>query len=343
MMPNNAPIITPNPVHGKPFSRTSESSAYQLQVPIFSEIANEHGRVEAGYILKLIDVAGCIPAKRHLGPEFDPVTASLDRMDFYAPVNPWEICLLDAKMTRVWKTSMETRVVVTAWDFRTSEIRLIATAYMVTVGVKNQGTEKISVDEMPLLQAITPEDKMLQHSADVRKQYRAFESTRTRFIGLAEEEDAPAITEAIMTFKEGNGLAKLVFGGVILSQIYNTARQAAITHVGDNHVVCARQDRMDFLQPAHIGETLRAKAQITKTWNASMEVQVECEAISLEGETRVVATTYFVFVRLNAETGTPTTVKPWEPKTPRQIEREKMAIARRRLREDEAAHFSMSL
>ena len=146
-----------------------------------------------------------------------------------------------------------------------------------------------------------------------------------------------------MTFKEGNGLARLVFGGVILSQIYTTALQAAIAHVGDNHVVCARQDRMDFLEPTHIGETLRAKAQITKTWHSSMEVQVECEAISQTGEIRVVATTYFVFVRLDATTGEPTTVTPWLPKTPRQTEREKMAIARRRLREDEAAHFSMSL
>jgi acyl-CoA hydrolase len=74
-----------------------------------------------------------------------------------------------------------------------------------------------------------------------------------------------------------------------------------------------------------------------------MEVQVECEAISQTGEIRVVATTYFVFVRLDATTGEPTTVTPWLPKTPRQTEREKMAIARRRLREDEAAHFSMSL
>ena len=175
------------------------------------------------------------------------------------------------------------------------------------------------------------------------KPYRSFELTRTRFIALVEEEDAPAMTEALMTFKEGNGLAKLVFGGVILSQIYTTALKAAITHVGDNHVVCARQDRMDFLQPAHIGETLRVKAQITKTWQSSMEVQVECEALSPDGGVRVVATTYFVFVRLDAMTGQPTPVTPWCAQTPRQLEREKMAIARRRLREDEAAHFSMSL
>jgi acyl-CoA hydrolase len=343
-MPNNTPpIITPNPIEGKPFFRTSEFSAYQLKVPIFSENANEHGRVEAGYILKLIDVAGCIPAKRHLGPTLDPVTASLDRMDFYASVQPWDICVLDAKMTRVWKTSMETRVVVTAWDFRTSEIRLIATAYMVTVGVKNRGNSKISANEMPLLPTITPEDKLLQHSADVRKQYRTFELARTRFIALVDEEDEPTITEALMTFREGNGLGELVFGGVILSHIYNTALKAATKQVGNNHVVCARQDRMDFLQPAHIGETLRVKAQMTKTWHSSMEIQVECEAVSLNGESRMVATTYFVFVRLDADTAKPIPVQPWVAKTPRQQEREQMAIARRRLREDEAAHFGNSL
>jgi acyl-CoA hydrolase len=339
----NSPVITPLPVEGQPFSKTADSSAFQLQVPISSETANEHGRVDAGYILKLIDVAGCIPAKRHLGPLLDPVTASLDRMDFYAPVHPWEICSLDAKMTRVWKTSMETRVVVTAWNFRTSQTRLIATAYMVTVAVKNHGGEKVGANAIPLLQAITPEDKMLQHSADVRKQYRAFESSRTRFIPLVDDEDMPAMTQASMTFKEGNGLGEMVFGGVILSQIYESARQAAITHVGDNHVVCARQDRMDFIQPAHIGEILQAKAVVTKTWQSSMEVQVECHSITPTGQVRMVATTYFVFVRLDSQTGSPTTVQPWIPKTPRQQEREQMAIARRRLREDEAAHFGNSL
>ena len=113
--------------------KSADESAYRLQVPMYNNLVGAYQRVDAGEILKLVDIAGCIPVKRHLGADLDPVTASIDRLDFISPVYPWEILSLDARMTRVWKTSMESRVVVTAWNFRTDETRLVAKAYVVAV------------------------------------------------------------------------------------------------------------------------------------------------------------------------------------------------------------------
>lgn len=336
-------------------AKTANDSCYTLRVPVYSSMTNDKGRIKPGVVLKLIDVAGCVPAKRHLGPSLDPVTASIDRMDFFSPVNPWEILILDSRMTRVWNTSMETRVVVTAWCFRTGVSRAIANAYMVTVAVKDNASAKALPHEIPALQPITPEDRLLMRSADVRKEYRQFERSRTRFIPIVDEEDAPVVAHQRMTPQDSNGLASNIFGGVILSQMYQTAQVCMEQFMGSEAFVCVRQERMDFLDPTRIGDLLETKAVISRTWKTSVEVQVECYAYpETVNEAQVseyrrgpqqprrVATTFFVFVGISDQCQ-PEAVPTWTPVSPRQQERARTADTRRRLREDEADFFSNSL
>lgn len=328
--------------------KTAEETGYTLRVPVYSSMTDERGRIKPEVVLKLIDVAGCVPVKRHLGPNLDPVTASIDRMDFWAPVYPWEILILDSRLTRVWSTSMESRVVVTAWSFRTGETRAIASAYMVTVAMQNHASIKALPEQIAPLKAITPEDKLLRHCSDVRKEYRAFERQRASYLPLVEGEDDFACLETPMTACDSNGLGENVFGGVILSQMYQAAHLAVAQHLQANQqepslCVCVRQDRMDFLQPALIGETLRSRAILTKTFASSLEVQVECDAIAPQtGEARRVATTYFVFVYLD-EGAKPQPVPAWQPQSPIQQERAKTAQVRRRLREEEDTRFGNSV
>jgi acyl-CoA hydrolase len=325
-------------------AKTADDTRYTLRVPIYSSMTDDQGRILPGVLLKLIDVAGCVPAKRHLGKVLDPMTASIDRMDFYAPIYPWEIVILNSRLTRVWRTSIESRVVVTAWSFRSDEMRSIATAYMVTVAVKDQGRAKALPEEIAPLKPIAPEDRLLMRSADLRKEYRSFERSRTPFVPLVPEEDHPVILEAVMTPRDSNGLEQNIFGGVILSQMHQAAQALMGQFVPDHGCVCVRQDRMDFVSPAHIGDTLRSKAAITQVFHTSIEVQVECEAQapgSADGP-RLVATTYFMFVRVD-EAGQPVPAPRWLIGTPRQEERAQGAAARRRLRADEASIFGESL
>jgi acyl-CoA hydrolase len=318
-----------------PLQKTADESAFRLQVPLFNSMVGVKGSVAIAEILKLIDIAGCIPVKRHLGADLDPVTASIDRLDFIAPVYPWEILSLDARITRVWKTSMESRVVVTAWNFRTDETRLVANAYVVAVATSEQGKGKADTSKIPHLLAITPEDKMLQRSADLRKDYRQQEMAQTAWRAI-EGAEAGAIGQFVMTPLDGNGLEQNVFGGVVLAHMFNTARKAATRHVGHGEIRGVRQDRMDFKAPTHIDDILRPKAIVTKTWNGALEVQVDCEAVPADGSPcRLVATTYLVFVGADASAEIP----EWTPCSAIQTARQEDAEARQRLREAEALAF----
>lgn len=315
--------------------KTADESAFRMQVPMFNDMIGVKGSIAVGEILKLIDVAGCIPVKRHLGAVLDPVTASIDRLDFISPVYPWEILSLDARMTRVWKTSMESRVVVTAWNFRTDETRLVAKAYVVAVATSQQGQAKADASLIPSLLAITPEDQMLQRSADVRKDYRKEEFSQTSWHPILGSE-AGAIKQFVMRPEDGNGLERNVFGGVVLAHMFDTARLAVTNHVGHTDVRCVRQDRMDFKAPTHIDDILRPKAIVTKTWEGAVEVQVDCEALPPDGqEARLVATTYLVFVGADASSE----IREWTPQSEIQKARFVDAEARQRLREAEALTF----
>jgi len=325
----------------RPLQKTADESAYRLQVPMFNGMAllGTQGRIGAGEILKLIDIAGCIPAKRHLGANLDPVTASIDRLDFTAPVYPWEMLCLDARITRVWRTSMESRVVVTTWNFRTDETRLVGKAYVLAVGTSNRGKGKADPMAIPDLIEITPEDQLMKISADRRKAYRLQEQLETQWFPIQREESS-VVKQQLMLDADGNGLGQSVFGGVILAHMFDVARGAVVSHVGHDSVTCVRQDRMDFKAPTLIGDNLRAKAVVTRTWESSLEVQVDCEAISpLDDAPRSVATTYMVFVGLNGYEPDACVIPEWVPQTDIQRQRAIHAQSRRELREAEAAAF----
>ncbi|MBY0404387.1 MAG: hypothetical protein K2X66_10855, partial [Cyanobacteria bacterium] len=102
-------------------------------------------------------------------------------------------------------------------------------------------------------------------------------------------------------------------------------------------VVGVRMDRMSFLEPSFIGETLRAKAVVTKTWNTSMEVKVEVDSINPHTkQTRHVAHCFLVYVSQGPD-GNPVTAPPWVPKTDAQKQRAEAADKRRSIRREEEA------
>jgi acyl-CoA hydrolase len=331
--------------HNVPHSKTPDNTAYKLNIPIDCGMVNKHNRLRPDLLLKWIDIAGCIPAKRHMGDGLDPVTASVDRLNFFSVIRAWDIVTLDAKLTKVWGTSMEARVVVTAWDFRSGEVRLVASAYLILVAKADHGQTKTQASHIAKLELITPEDHLLEQSAVVRKEYRAQEAERTLWVPMeASEEGQKVKNEHLAGPADSNGLGNNVFGGVILTHVYQTASQAAEAFVGHANVVCARQDRMDFRAPAYLGEVLKTKAIVTRTWKASFEVQVECEAHNeATGEQRLIATTYMVFVHLCAANGAPSPSPVWQPTSEAQRQRSEGAAVRRQLREAEASHFTYSL
>ncbi len=103
-----------------------------------------------------------------------------------------------------------------------------------------------------------------------------------------------------------------VYGGAILRYIDEVASIAAFRHTRSN-VVTASVDRMDFLEPVHIGDVLILRAAINFTGRTSMEVGVRVEAEDPRtGTVTHTGSCYLTMVALD-DAGRPTPVPPVVP------------------------------
>lgn len=117
----------------KPVSHSSTVVVQQMMQPD----ANLAGNVHGGTIMKLIDNTAGIVATRHAG--MNTVTASIDHLSFHYPVYVGDLLRVSASVNYAGKTSMEIGVRVEAEDYRTSEVRHTASAYLTFVALDEQG------------------------------------------------------------------------------------------------------------------------------------------------------------------------------------------------------------
>lgn len=121
-----------------------------------------------------------------------------------------------------------------------------------------------------------------------------------------------------------------VHGGEVMRLVDSAAGAAAGRHSG-GPAVTASMDEMAFLRPVHVGDILRATAQVNWAGRTSMEVgvRVESEPWNQAGTDPVhVASAYLVFVAID-EHGRARDVPGLEPQTPDEVRRHREAQIRR--------------
>lgn len=99
--------------------------------------ANTLGNVHGGIIMKICDEAGAMAAVRHAGGTV--VTVTVDSMRFHSPVHVGNLMIVDACVTWVGRTSIETRVTVRAEKVATGKVTHTNTAYFVYVALGKDG------------------------------------------------------------------------------------------------------------------------------------------------------------------------------------------------------------
>jgi uncharacterized protein (TIGR00369 family) len=122
------PALAPKPI------ASSRVRLGQLMQP---EHANLRGDVHGGWIMKLADEAGALAAMRHARSRV--VTVAIDQMRFHEPIRIGDVVILEAEVTYVGRTSLETRVRVIAEDPVTGERTHTNTAYIVYVALGEDG------------------------------------------------------------------------------------------------------------------------------------------------------------------------------------------------------------
>lgn len=113
-----------------------------------------------------IDICAAITAQRHSNSEV--VTASVDHLNFIAPVYKGWVVNLKSSVNFVSKTSMEIGVRVDAENPRTGEVFHTASAYMTFVALGSDGKPRV----VPQLQLETDTEKRRHKAAQARRAHR---------------------------------------------------------------------------------------------------------------------------------------------------------------------------
>jgi acyl-CoA hydrolase len=151
-----------NPMAGKPV-RDSRVEMTEMVLPGHT---NQLGTIFGGQLMAWIDIAAAIAATRHArGP---CVTASIDALQFVAPVKLGHVVCIRASVNFTGRTSMEVGARLESEDPLTGVRTHVATSYLTFVAIDLNGQPK----PVPPVLPESDEERRRFHDAQVRRQSR---------------------------------------------------------------------------------------------------------------------------------------------------------------------------
>ena len=115
---------------------------------------------------------------------------------------------------------------------------------------------------------------------------------------MTPEQTRCVMTQIVMPMHT-NGMAGVMFGGIMMQWIDVCAGVAAMRHAS-GAVLTASIDRLDFLSPVHVGEVVVLSAQVNYTSRTSMEVGCRVHTEDMRTQTqRYVTKAYLTFVAID--------------------------------------------
>ena len=151
----------------------SESQSERSEI-IFPADANALGNLFGGRLMQYIDLVGAMAASRHA--RAFTVTASMDHLDFVAPVKVGDLLILKASVNRAFRTSMEVGVKAMVEDVREQRFRHVSSAYLTYVAVGMDGKSLV----VPQLVCETDHQRRRFEDGGRRREMRADETQRKK-------------------------------------------------------------------------------------------------------------------------------------------------------------------
>jgi len=124
--------------------------------------------------MQFIDLVGAVAAYRHSRSVV--VSASMDHLDFVAPVHVGDLLILKASVNRAFRTSMEVGVRAMVEEPREQTLRHVSSAYVTYVAVDRDGKPL----PVPCVVPETEHQKRRYEDAARRRELRATETKRAR-------------------------------------------------------------------------------------------------------------------------------------------------------------------
>ena len=163
--PNQDGNLLPRPV------RESQSEMVEVVLP---NDANPLGNLLGGRLMHFIDIAGALACHRHSRSYV--VTASIEHLDFLAPVHVGDLLILRSSVNRAFHTSMEAGVKIWVENYIAGTKRHVGSAYVTYVAVDRHG------HHIPVASVIpeTEDEKRRYEDAGRRREMRQIEKDRKR-------------------------------------------------------------------------------------------------------------------------------------------------------------------
>lgn len=143
--------------------RDSEVTISELMSPSHS---NFSGKIHGGYILSMMDSVAFACASKHSGNYC--VTASVNTVDFLAPIEVGELVSMKAMVNYVGNSSMVVGIRVEAENIKTGEVKHCNSSYFTMVAKDDEGENA----EVPGL--------IMETAEDVRRFLRGIERMRVK-------------------------------------------------------------------------------------------------------------------------------------------------------------------
>lgn len=147
-------------------SKSVSSSQVVMTQLVLPSHTNSLDTIFGGTVMSWIDIAAAIAAQRHANKVV--VTASIDQLNFIAPIKKGWVVNLKASVNFASRTSMEVGVRVEAENPITSELFHTASAYLTFVAVGADGKPS----SVPTLVPDTSEEKRRFQAAQKRREIR---------------------------------------------------------------------------------------------------------------------------------------------------------------------------
>ena len=154
-------------------SPVSASQSERSEI-IFPADTNALGNLFGGRLMQFIDLVGAMAASRHA--RAFTVTASMDHLDFVAPVRVGDLLILKSSVNRAFKTSMEIGVKAMVEDVRQQKLRHVSSAYLTFVAVDSSGNRI----EVPQVIPETEHQIRRYEDAGRRREMRSGETQRKK-------------------------------------------------------------------------------------------------------------------------------------------------------------------
>jgi acyl-CoA hydrolase len=146
--------------------RPASASRVTMTELVLPEDTNPQGNIFGGRVMALIDKAAAVVGMRHCRTLV--ATVSVDSLSFLSPLRLGSIVILEGRLHKVFRSSMEVGVRVESEDPLTGERRHTTTAFVTLVSIDSDGRPR----RAPPLLLKTDPDRRLAREASARRRHR---------------------------------------------------------------------------------------------------------------------------------------------------------------------------